>query len=47
MAGCLRFMCTNFKLDISKINLWLLAYFNVFLSIDRLDLVRYMPVFFK
>lgn len=40
-------MCTNFKLDMSKINHWLLTWFNLFLSIDRLDLVRYMPCFFK
>lgn len=47
IVACLKFMCTNFKLDISKINLWLLAWFNVFLSIDKLDLVRYMGCFFK
>ena len=47
LVACLKFMCTNFKLDISKINLWLLGYFNVFLSIDKLDLVQFMPCFFK
>lgn len=47
MNSCLKFMCSSFKLDISKINIWLLDWFNVFLSIDKLDLVKYMPSFFK
>jgi len=47
MIACLKFICTIFKLDISKINLWLLSWFNVLLSIDKLDLIRYMPSFLK
>jgi hypothetical protein len=47
MMSCLKFMCTSFKLDISRINMWLLDWFNVFLSIDRLDLVKYLPSFFR
>jgi hypothetical protein len=47
MVGCLKFMCTNLKYDMSKINLWLMGWFNLFLSIDRLDLPKYMSCFFK
>lgn len=47
IVACLKFMCTIFKLDNSKINHWLLAWFNVLLSIDKLDLIKFMPFFFK
>lgn len=47
VVACLKFICTIFKLDIAKINLWLLSWFNVLLSIDKLDLVGYLPSFLK
>lgn len=47
MIDCLKFMCSNFKYDFSKINMWLLDWFNVFLSIDKINLTQYIPLFLK
>ena len=47
MIDCLKFMCSNFKYDFSKINMWLLDWFNVFLSIDKINLTSYIPLFLK
>lgn len=47
LEASIKFMCANFKLSLPKINLWVLSWFNVFLSIESLDLVRHLPSFFK
>lgn len=47
LKSCIRFLCKSLKLEKSVIKAWVLSWLNLMLSIEEVNLVQNLPLFFK
>lgn len=47
LKSCIRFLCKSLKLEKSTIKAWVLSWLTLLMSIEEVNLVQNLPLFFK